>query len=259
VNYYERHIGDYLKDTAHLSLLEHGIYGRLLDLYYTRETPIADEGICRLIGARTPDEAHALGEVLREFFTLSDGTWHHSRCDKEIERYRYKQQKAKDSANARWSKTGGNANAMRTHTDGNALQSPGTSNQTPVTKKKEPSGSSSKSPFFAPDWIPTEAWQDFVTMRKAIRGVPFTDAAAAGVVRELRKFCDEGFDATELLQNAVMNSWRTVYRPKHDARPALVAEFLEECSLDTSPSVRLSTTQKTHASTRYRTACVHAN
>jgi uncharacterized protein YdaU (DUF1376 family) len=32
VNYYERHIGDYLKDTAHLSLLEHGIYTRLLDV-----------------------------------------------------------------------------------------------------------------------------------------------------------------------------------------------------------------------------------
>jgi len=84
-------------------------------------------------------------------------------------------------------------------------------------EKKEPKGS--KAHFVAPDWIPADAWRDFVVMRKAIRGVPFTDAAAAGVVRELRKFCDEGFDATELLQNAVMNSWRTVYRPKHDARP----------------------------------------
>ena len=40
MNYYERHIGDYLKDTAHLSLLEHGVYSRLLDVYYTRESPI---------------------------------------------------------------------------------------------------------------------------------------------------------------------------------------------------------------------------
>lgn len=74
--------------------------------------------------------------------------------------------------------------------------------------------------FEVPDWIPAEAWQDFVTMRKAIRGVPFTHAAAAGVVRELRKLCDEGFDATELLQTAVTSSWRTVYRPKQDNRQA---------------------------------------
>ena len=43
MNYYKRHIGDYLKDTAHLSLLEHGVYARLLDVYYTRETAIPDD------------------------------------------------------------------------------------------------------------------------------------------------------------------------------------------------------------------------
>lgn len=170
MNYYERHIGDYLKDTAHLSLLEHGIYGRLLDLYYTRETPIADEGICRLIGARTPDEAHALGEVLREFFTLSDGGWHHSRCDKEIERYLHKQQKAKDSANARWSKTDGNANAMRSHNDGNALQSPVSSLQTPVTiPKEEETPRKRVAPPVKPDDVSQGVWDEWKQLRQKKR------------------------------------------------------------------------------------------
>ena len=53
MNYYERHIGDYLKDTAHLSLLEHGIYGRLLDIYYTREEPIQEAQVMRLVWARS--------------------------------------------------------------------------------------------------------------------------------------------------------------------------------------------------------------
>ena len=52
MNYYERHIGDYLKDTAHLSLLEHGIYGRLLDIYYTREEPIPEAQVMRRASLR---------------------------------------------------------------------------------------------------------------------------------------------------------------------------------------------------------------
>ena len=71
----------------HLSLLEHGIYGRLLDVYYTREAAIPDAQAARLIGARSKDEREALTAVLGEFFDLVDGMWHQSRCDAEIEAY----------------------------------------------------------------------------------------------------------------------------------------------------------------------------
>lgn len=132
INYYERHIGDYLKDTAHLSLLEHGIYGRLLDIYYTREEPIPEAQVMRLVGARSPEECSAVRDVLNEFFTRDGDLWRHTRCDKELSKYQDKQRKAKASADARWSKdkahTERNANAMRTHCEGNAP-----SNQTPVT------------------------------------------------------------------------------------------------------------------------------
>jgi uncharacterized protein YdaU (DUF1376 family) len=132
VNYYERHIGDYLKDTAHLSLLEHGVYGRLLDVYYTREGSIPVAEVARLIGAKSKDERAALGVVLAEFFKVDGGMLKQSRCDLEISRFQDKQRKAKASAEARWSHTERNANAspnaMRTHSEGNAP-----SNQTPVT------------------------------------------------------------------------------------------------------------------------------
>jgi uncharacterized protein YdaU (DUF1376 family) len=147
LNYYERHIGDYLKDTAHLSILEHGAYGRLLDVYYTKEAPIPVAQVSRLIGARSKEELQALQVVLEEFFVQEGDCYTHARCDREIKRYKAKQDKAAASANARW----GNdkttppkhANAMRTQCDripqayadsmqtgcdGNAP-----SNQTPVT------------------------------------------------------------------------------------------------------------------------------
>jgi uncharacterized protein YdaU (DUF1376 family) len=147
LNYYERHIGDYLKDTAHLSILEHGVYSRLLDVYYTKESPIPIAQAARLIGARSKDEIQALEVVLDEFFVNAGDCYTHTRCDREIARYKAKQDKAAASANARW----GNekttppkhANAMRTHSERmpqasdsgvrTQCESNAPSNQTPVT------------------------------------------------------------------------------------------------------------------------------
>lgn len=156
MNYYERHIGDYLKDTAHLTLLEHGVYCRLLDVYYTREAAIPDEQVARLIGAKTKDELAALNAVLREFFVLEEGGhWVQWRCEAEITRFTDKQKKARASANARWSNakthSDGSADAMRTHSEGNAprargrvrSQSPDPNTNTPTTPKgdvAEPQG-----------------------------------------------------------------------------------------------------------------------
>lgn len=149
MNYYERHIGDYLKDTAHLSLLEHGIYTRLLDVYYTRESALPDDQVARLIGARSKDEKDALQAVLQEFFQRTDAGWAQDRCDREIARYLDKQAKAKASADARWSaqrqQTDGTTNAMRTHSDGNAP-----SNQTPDTNPKGIPGATAPLPPAAP-------------------------------------------------------------------------------------------------------------
>jgi uncharacterized protein YdaU (DUF1376 family) len=84
MNFYKRHIGDYIKKAGHLTLLEHGIYARLMDVYYTREAGIPEDKAARLIGARTKDELQALSNVLDEFFTLVDGTWTQGRCEEEI-------------------------------------------------------------------------------------------------------------------------------------------------------------------------------
>lgn len=108
MNYYERHIGDYLKDTAHLSLLEHGVYARLLDVYYTREQPFAPGEAARLVGARTKEERAAVESVLAEFFV--DGR--QARCDREIERYQ-----ARVEHNQRVGKLGGRPKKTQTQTE----------------------------------------------------------------------------------------------------------------------------------------------
>lgn len=98
MNYYEHHIGDYIKATAHLSMLEDSAYRRLIDAYYTREAPLpADKKACqRLARAMSKPERDAVNTVLDEFFTLGDDGWHQSRCDEEIAKYAEKKPAAEE-------------------------------------------------------------------------------------------------------------------------------------------------------------------
>lgn len=84
MNYYKRHIGDYARKTAHLTFLEDAAYNRLIDIYYDREAPIPDGEAERLCRAGSAAEKRAVRQVLKEFFELRDGCWHHDRCDQEI-------------------------------------------------------------------------------------------------------------------------------------------------------------------------------
>ena len=86
MNYYKRHIGDYAAATRHLSLLEHGVYCMLLDIYYTSERalPVDTRAVQRLVGARSKEEREAVETILEEFFEKGVDGWHQSRCDEEI-------------------------------------------------------------------------------------------------------------------------------------------------------------------------------
>lgn len=142
MNYYEHHIGDYMKDAAHLSMLEDAAYRRLLDAYYTREIPLPADAAacCRLIRASGKAEFAAVDAVLREFFVLQDDGWHQKRCDREIARYLDKVEKAKQAAFA--SVASRRASAERTLSERSTdvqprAHVPDTSNQTPVTNNQE--------------------------------------------------------------------------------------------------------------------------
>ena len=60
MNYYNRHLGDYAKDTRHLTMLEHGAYCLLLDYYYATEKPIPDNRCERIANAHSSDEIAAV-------------------------------------------------------------------------------------------------------------------------------------------------------------------------------------------------------
>ena len=87
--YYQFNIGDYRADTAHLSILEHGIYRQLIDWYYLDEKPIPKETQVVMRRLRLgSNELHFLTNVLTDFFVLTDLGYFHSRIEKELEHYR---------------------------------------------------------------------------------------------------------------------------------------------------------------------------
>jgi len=112
-----------MRDTAHLSEIEECMYSRCIDQYYSREKALPlDLGQCaRLVRALTAAARKALAVVLPEFFTKEADGWHQKRCDEELAAYRERSE-SKRSASVRWSER--NANAMRTHSEGNASHKP---------------------------------------------------------------------------------------------------------------------------------------
>jgi uncharacterized protein YdaU (DUF1376 family) len=94
MNYYERYCGDYQRDTAHLSLAEHGAYTMLLDTYFSVEKPLPEDfsSLYRVCRAMTRLEQQAVKAVAEQFFPVShdDGLRHNQRADREIARARPK-------------------------------------------------------------------------------------------------------------------------------------------------------------------------
>lgn len=141
MNYYERHLGDYARDTAHLSMLEHGAYSILLDRYYATEAGIPDDQVHRIARARTKEERQAVGAVLDEFFELVDGVWINHRAEEEIAKAKTRIKAAQENG-----KRGGRPKANRNITKekpsgllpGSENETQSKAHHTPYTKHQAP-------------------------------------------------------------------------------------------------------------------------
>jgi len=88
MNYYKFHIGDYRKDTSHLTNEEHFIYRHLIDWYYLDESPIPNDNqtITRRLKLKS-DWLQYLTNVLNDFFEETESGYIHRRIEHEIKEY----------------------------------------------------------------------------------------------------------------------------------------------------------------------------
>src|SRR3990167_2438739 len=89
MNWYKHYMGDFARDTAHLTILQHGVYRLLLDHYYATEQPLNKDfdSLCRIIRASTTEEKTAISFILNEYFELTDSGYRNTRADKELLKY----------------------------------------------------------------------------------------------------------------------------------------------------------------------------
>ena len=83
MHYYQRHIGDYARETGHLTAEEHGALTLLLDRYYLKEEPIAHDQAARIAKV----EPAVVEPLLAEFFAREGDVWRHAGADAAIARY----------------------------------------------------------------------------------------------------------------------------------------------------------------------------
>ena len=205
MNYYSHHIGDYIKDTAHLSFVEDSAYRKLLDKYYADEKPIPNDlpALLRLVRARSKEEKEAVSIVLEEFFTSTDAGWTHKRCDAEIAIFQEKSAKAASAAHKRWGHSG-NADDMRTHSERTAkamppqepisnTHSPISNNHDPVLNTREstaiadaPTPKPKASPVVKPETVEQQIWDDWLQLRKN-KKAPVTKTVVQGAIIEAGK------------------------------------------------------------------------
>jgi uncharacterized protein YdaU (DUF1376 family) len=177
MHYYQHNIGDYRRDTSHLSLVEHGIYRQLMDSYYLDEQPLCADlaKLMRSHSVRSADEQQSLKNVLADFFELTENGYIHKRCDEVIAEYHGKSDKARASAMARWGNKHKDvdANALPTQSKRNA-KGMLTNNHKPITN------------ISTPDGVSESIFKDYLEVRKA-KKAKWTETALKGLQREAGK------------------------------------------------------------------------
>lgn len=220
MHYYTFNIGDYHSHTSHLSEIEDIAYRRMMDWMYLHESPLPNDAdqIARLIRMRSHSESIAI--VLREFFDSTEYGYTQKHVISEIEKFRGKSEKAKASAEARWSAKPikSNANALKSQSEGNTNQEPLTINQEPRTTLKDitpsaPTAAPKKSLAIKLDYsqwpsMPSEqTMTDWLAMRKRLKA-NVSQTVINRFSSELRKAVASGYSVDQCLAECVTRNWR---------------------------------------------------
>lgn len=219
LDYYRKYVGDYARDTARLSMLEHGAYNLLLDHYYAEEKPLPldrDE-IHRIVRAVKPIEEQAITKILETFFYKAADGWHHKRVDAEISK----------AGQARLNgRRGGRSTASVDDLliTGTGSCPPGSENgtgdgthaepyQPPASNHQPPTANPQGRAIALPAWLPPLAWKDYCEHRAKIKK-PMTRRAAGLAIETLDKLRASGHSPQLVIDQSIEKGWTGLFELK---------------------------------------------
>ena len=237
MNWYKHYMGDYARDTAHLTILQHGTYRLLLDHYYATEKPLQAHipTLQRIIRATTPDEQDAVRTVLKEYFCLEGEFYTHSRADKELTKY-----EAQVEHNRTVGKLGGrprNPEITQVVFENNPSgyenitrnkPNPDTRYQIPETRKQTPE--KEKALFVLPEWVDSALWTEWMSVRKKLKAIN-SPRAMELLVDKLFTISQSGISVNTAIKTAIEKSWKSIeldwLSNQKKGKKDVYAQFLE--------------------------------
>lgn len=85
MNFFKLYIGDYQRDTAHLSIAEHGAFMLMLQHYYATEKPLpTGKTLHRMLRAQDKEEREAIDSVAGQFWVVTEDGLVNDRASEEI-------------------------------------------------------------------------------------------------------------------------------------------------------------------------------
>jgi len=212
VNFYKRYPGDYMRDTAHLSLIEHGAYTVLLDTIYATERalPKNPAGLFRVCRGFSEDEQSAILSVIDQFFVETDKGYIHPRVAEELEKATLLKTKARENGR----KGGRPCKTTQTESESKPDENPaGYEEETqPVKKKKAyqtpdtrplPNGKErGRATRLTADWMPSDEQICFCKTERP-------DLNPTQTADRFRDYwiAKSGKDATKLDWDATWRNW----------------------------------------------------
>lgn len=194
MHYYQFNIGDYIKQTIHLTLWEDLTYRRLLDLYYDTEKPIPND--IPWVSRRIRMDIENVETILKEFFELTDEGYRNRRADREIASYHafLEKQRANGSKGGRPKKPMGIPDLTQDEPKKTL-----NTNHKPINKRE----SKALADLELLKDIPPQLVKDWLAIRKE-KNLPLTKTALDAVAAEAKK---AGLTLEQAIKMCCENSW----------------------------------------------------
>ena len=224
--------GDYKSDTGRLTTVQHGAYILLLlDYYATGEAPPNDDVVlAKITLCDSQNEWFAIRKAIARHFEITD-VWKHERCEKELlarsAEHTKKSEAGKKGNEIKWgvsqSESQNSHSAIRKSIAIPEVRSQKSEvidqNLEVRSHKSESKEFKSKElretrliipPIQIPDWIPVDAWNDFVVSRKKLRK-PLTQGAIKLAISTLSKLKSEGNDPKEVIEQSILSGYSGLF------------------------------------------------